>query len=420
MQKAYYVALVVVTSLCLLLAIPGFALLAAVFTFGLGYFLFAPLPNLAIFLWAFLPAVRCWQIRPLRLPALLVGAALPGYLYFAPPILSDQAMQHDLASRGDATAEPVEFDLHVGIEIHRKALPKPDLQVPGISFPSPGFFSTLPCFELCERLLTGGDVSWVRIVRTNDDFGSYRENSQVLLVAGSAKDCRKLYNDYPADKPCLLFAADHRLPAGLTIRIEEERMTSQKELPPYYKPYGYRTVTAFAGPDANAPLVYQKTQMFHQRPTRYVTFDYGRFGDGFAGYGGYIYARAKAASPPINLEKDIEVLGLTLGPRRMPPQPASGSANQEERPFPDPQDAIYIASGLKTGAEGHSVFPASFKNLVSSWHLALMKADRLTPSDRAIFCAARKDERLGQQFQADRVMQKHSLSACGKTPWWEK
>jgi hypothetical protein len=85
---------------------------------------------------------------------------------------------------------------------------------------------------------------------------------------------------------------------------------------------------------------------------------------------GFLFARTRAITPPIDLAVAVAALGLPLGPqRKLPPKTPGTEQNIFFAPPPDAQDAAYVASLL---ALGPSPDPRdrsnAFAQEVNGWH----------------------------------------------------
>lgn len=406
MRKTYFILLAVVTVLLLVLAQPGLALVAAIFTFGLGLAIMLPLPYLALGMWAVFPAALVWR-TPFRLVALVAGLGAAGFVLIAPGPMSDRALARDLAGRDDMAAHRLDLPDRPGVEIHRLAGADPDLFVRGEGSVG-ALIGQVPCFGACERLLMGGGVGWVRIVLKNDAYGNNRTETHALFVPGDDAACRVANPDL-AGGPCVLYAPDHGRAAALTLVLDEDRTDWHADAFTPYQPMGFRHAAAYLGGSAEAPPVWQQTQIFHERPNGALHIDMGALGSGDAG-GGVQFGRSRAASPPIDLEGALEAMGLPLAPARQPRPKAPGTEdNIFIQPPPDAFDAARIASLIATGPEGAETFSNAFQQEVNGWHTRLRWTPEPTDAERAIFCATLASPAIRDLFWEDQVIAKHGI-----------
>lgn len=405
MVRAYFILLFACSALTLVLAIPGIALLVLLFTFGLTYPLLFALPMATILLWALLPAVLA-RNSLLRWPALALGLALPASLLFLPGMADRQAAAL-IASRSPVGPQPVASVEPVGVEIIRNTEHHPDLwNTGGVRS---DFYNMSLCFDLCERLLTGGKVSWVRIVLRDDAFGNDKAVTSARFIKATDAACHAASADFPeTGATCVLFAHDDSQPASFVLDLNDDRIWRDRAAAAWpLEEIGYRTATAYAGGTVDAPVVYSAAQLFYSRPNGLLAFDPGGLGNGDAG-GGFLFARNRAVTPPIDLAAAITSLGFPLGPVRMPqPKTPGTERNIFITPPPDAQDAAYVTSLLALGPSpdprGRS---NAFAQVVNGWHERLRWKEPITSADRTIFCASLLDSSIRLFFWADQLRNK--------------
>ena len=405
MVRTYFILLAVCSVLTLIFAIPGIALVVLIFTFGLTYPMLFILPMATILLWALLPAVLA-RNSGLRWPALAIGLALPASLLLLPG-MADREAAAMVAAKSPVAPQPIELAAPVGVEIIRNASHAPDLwNTGGVRS---DFYGESPCFDLCERLLTGGKVAWVRIVLRDDAFVNDRAVTSARFVKGTDAACHAASADFPeTGAACILFAPDGGQAADLVLDLEDDRIWRDRATAAWpLEEIGYRTATAHAGSTVDAPVVYRAAQLFYSRPNGLLAFDPGGLGNGDAG-GGFLFARNRAVTPPIDLAAAVSALGLPPGPPRLPQPKAPGTEhNIFIAPPPDAQDAAYVASLLALGPSpdprGRS---NSFAQVVNGWHDRLRWKDPITAADRAIFCSSLQDTSIRLFFWADQLRNK--------------
>lgn len=405
MVRAYFILLAVCSALTLVLAIPGIALVVLLFTFGLTYPLLFVLPMATILLWALFPAVLarnswlCW-------PALALGFALPASLLLLPG-MADREAEALVAAKSPIAPHPIALSTEIGVEIIRDASHAPDLW--NVDNVRSDFYDQAPCFDLCERLLTGGKVAWVRIVLRDDAFGNERAVTSARFVKATDAACHAASADFQeTGATCILFAPDDGQAADLVLDLNDDRIWRDRATAAWpLEEIGYRTATAHAGNTVDAPVVYRAAQLFYSRPNGLLAFDPGGLGNGDAG-GGFLFARNRAVTPPIDLSADIAALGLPLGPLRLPQPKTPGTEhNIFIAPPPDAQDAAYVTSLLALGPSpdprGRS---NAFAQVVNGWHERLRWKDPITAADQAIFCASLLDTSIPLFFWADQLRNK--------------
>lgn len=405
MVRAYFILLWVCTGLTLVFAIPGITMLALIFTFGLAYPLLFALPMATILLWSLLPAVltrNSW----LRWPALAVGLALPASLLFLPG-MADREAAALIAAKVPVAPQPIPLALPVGVEIIRQVSHAPDLwNADGVQ--SALYGQTL-CFDICERLLTGGGASWVRIVLSDDAFANDKAVTSARFIRASDAACHAASADFPAEgSTCILFVPDDGQAAALVLDLNDDRIRRKRATAAWpLEEIGYRTATAHAGSSAEAPVIYRAVQLFYSRPKGAVMFEAGSLGTGNSG-GGFALARSRAITPPIDLAAAVTAFGFPLGPPRLPlPKTPGTKDNVFIAPPPGAQDAVYVASLL---ALGPSPDPRGRSNalaqVVNDWHQRLRWKKPITEADQAIFCASLLDPSIPMFFWADQLRTK--------------
>jgi hypothetical protein len=405
MVRTYFTLLAVCTGLTLFFAIPSVAILAVVFTLGLALPLLFALPMVTILLWSLLPAVlarKSW----LRWPALALGLALPASLLLLPG-MADREAARLLATRSSVAPQSLTLSGPFGVEIIRTARHAPDLwNVDGVRS---DFYGEAPCFDLCERLLTGGEVSWVRIVIRDDAFSNDKAVTSARFIRATDAACHAANADFPeTGATCIHFAPDDGQAAALVLDLNDDRVwrdRARTEWP--LEEIGYRTATAHAGSSPEAPVVFRAVQLFFARPNGLVSVNAGNLGAGKPG-GGFALSRSRSATPPIDLAAAVTALGFSLGPIREPlPKTPGTESNVFIASPPDAQDAAYVASLLALGAapdpRGRS---NAFAQVVNGWHQRLRWKKPITAADRAIFCASLRDTSIPMFFWADQLRNK--------------
>jgi hypothetical protein len=410
-MKAYFGILIAITMIALVLAIPGVALLAALFTFGLAAVFLIPLPFILVALWSILPAVLFWRIPIVRWPLLIAGIIGTASLYLLPPHLAELELSADLAVQNNFLPNSLGSNGLVGVEIRRSVSANANFRAAGKA--SSAFYSAKPCFELCERLLTGGDVAWVRIVLTNDAYANDRARTHAILAPGNPMQCASINADFPPGESCALYAPDHGELADLTITLEDRQISWGGDNFTPYQPIGYRVATGHNGSDDKSPILFHQTQIFYERPTGMVSYDFGSLGRGDSGEGGFEFVRSRQASKPVDLISIANLMGLALGPTiELQPKTPGTEDNRFIAPPPDAQDAAYVASLINAGpSHNPTQFSNAFAQVINDWHRRLRWKSSLSEADRTIFCRTLFDRRIANLFWEDQVIRKHG-GAC--------
>lgn len=408
MLNLYVPALVICTALSLVLMVPGIALIVGIGTMGIGFLLYPLLLLATLLLWALLPAALFWHSGG-RWLLVALGLIVTALLLALPIVLADRAAARLVDEGGSLQPAALALTDPVGVEIIRHRSHHPDLY--GANALQSAFYFHAPCFDLCERLLLGGKVAWVRIVLRDDAFVNSGARTQAFFVAAPGPACNAVNADLPPASPCVLFAPDHRLPADLTLDLEDRRIWPKERRNDWpLQEIGMRMATAYLGPD-RSKVVFRATQVFHDRPIGLIGLKSGNLSS-VAKVGGPTLMRRRSATAPIDLAEAVAAMGFPLAPSREAVPKAKGT---EDNPFiqppPDAQDAAYVVSMLATGPETGETFSNSFGQVLNDWHKDLRWKPDLTAADRAIFCASLGDPRIRNYFWDDQVVRKHRL-AC--------
>jgi len=91
--------------------------------------------------------------------------ALPAAILLIPPQLAKSQLKNAIRNTPQHDAILLDITPIKGVEIQRGVRPSRDLYQGRI-------FSRRLCGELCEQLLFGGDVDWVRVRLSNDTFNN--------------------------------------------------------------------------------------------------------------------------------------------------------------------------------------------------------------------------------------------------------
>lgn len=409
MVRHYFACLAVCSVLTGFMAIPGMALMVMFVTLGLTYPLLFILPMTTILLWALLPAVKT-RNSWLRWPALALGMALPLSLMLLPG-KADREAQQLIEAKGPVAAQPASFSRPSGVEIIRNVTHNPDFySFDGVHS---GLYGEAPCFDICERLLTGGDVAWVRIVLRDDAFANDKAETSARFVLAKDANCHALNSDFPAEgSTCISFSRDDGQQAALVLDLQDDRVRKDQATGAWpLEEIGYRTATAHAGDSTDGPILFRGVQLFYERPNGLVVLDPGDF-NGDVG-GGFALWRTRSVTPPIDLAAAITGLGLAMGPPRpIPPKTPGTETKDWIGPPPDAQDAVYVASLLALGLSP-VVTPSpatpcpntgcrsnAFAQVVTGWQGKLQWKKPITEADRVILCASLQDTFISTSFWA--------------------
>lgn len=404
MVRRHFILLAVFTVLTVIMALPGIASVVMIFTFGLAQSLLVVLPMATILLWAFLPAVLARRSR-LRWPALVLGSALPASLLLLPG-KADRAAQAMIGAKSPVVAQAVASERASGVEIIRNV--KHDPLIYSLDAVQSGLYGDAPCFDICEQLLTGGVVAWVRIVRRDDAFVSDKvETGACCSVLARDADCHAFSADFPVwGSTRIRFVPDDGQPAAQVLDLQDDRVRKDRASAAWpLEEIGYRTATVQVGNSIDGPVVFRGVQLFYTRPNGLLVLDLGDFG-GEVG-GGFALWRTRAVTPPIDLAAAISRLGHALGPQRSIPPKTPGNRLWVGPP-PDAQVAACVASlpaidplpdlGRRSNA---------FAQVAIRWQGQLQWKTPMTEADREILCASLQDTFIPASFWAVRLRDKN-------------
>jgi energy-coupling factor transporter transmembrane protein EcfT len=408
MRNWYFFALVAATVATFLLNLPNVSLVVLVMTLGIAAPLILPMPMVCLCLWAALPSVVLADFPRWRIWSRVFSICVVGLVILGPGFIADWEAAADVASREIAGRTPETFKTPIGIEIVRPAVGslgsaasenKPDI-----------FLQKQPCFDLCERLLTGGNVAWIRLILTRDMVGASSGESRAFLTPGAPGQCQEIDGDFSPDQRCALFSADTGAPADLTLVLTEKTSSYSRlhSLTPYV-PSGYRSASAYRGAVRAGVAIFHLEQVFYERPFGFLGFNVGSLGGGDRG-GGFMWDRKLASTDPIELTSALQDLGLPLGPVRTRGATSAGAVKGASvLPTPNAQDAAYVASLLSTGPEMGYDYSGAYALMIGTWYEGLESKEKLTAADKSIFCASLQDHRFSSSRPKDEVMSKHKI-----------
>lgn len=404
MRKKYFWTLMWVTAATLLFATPGLAVIATILSLGLLLIPLFPLPMICIVFWIFLPSVFFWKNRLLRLILFVLPVgAIAAAIYF-PPQLALKEAEKDVARRNIELTSTLNISKPIGIEIHRAGDRNPDL------FQKGAFYDQNPCFELCERLLTGGNVAWIRLVIDGDYFenaGNLRSTTSVMVVPGTLGTCNKVNPDFEVNTRCALYAVDDGTPADIRILLDEKKLDSPGSLSSYYRVYGERTATAYRIPIANQEPLFRLNQLIYQYPIPFVHFDF----DGIQGgnSGGFRRVYSVNNTEPVDLMATVQKLGLKIGPvRPITPKLKYAKAQFALIP-PDAQDAAFAASVLAMRSNEFKLPSRTYTEVVKAWIYRLRYKENLSEGDRSILCLALASSNIYDGLSKDGLIKQFNI-----------
>jgi len=417
MRRAYFIFLGVSIAMTLILLTPWVGIIVA-FLWGFLFLgtgtmqisiLFAP--TAAIGLLSLLPLALMRGTPTRRWLATLATVALAAAILFGPNYFArNQAASH-LANAPQQPAQAITGALPAGVEFIRTLRPRTNYQRNPV-------FNANPCDNICQGLLLGGDVDWVRIRPPDDALGNDRVDTTQLFTLAEGPECNSLYAPMPIDRPCIVFRDDTMGNADLVVDIRKTQEQGSWGKPDLSRvtPGGQRVAQARFGPGKDAPIAFLHTQVFYQIIDWKLGVEIGR-PDTFGSIG---YAPASKRSPAIDIPGELTRLGLTLTPPNQRTKPSNGQNSWSVRANPwqnvlDPQQSVLVASLLQTTPQGGDA-PRKFANakssLVSDWLSVVLLFDTIPDEDLRIICAIKADNRVRSTPQLNRLEKNRGPLSC--------
>lgn len=364
------------------------------------------LPYAGLFFWAILPVIL---VQGSKVKTIVIGylSAMALLLcYTLPPILADMGAESHLTKMEPTSSFEFEFDQPIGIEIRRPVKHSHIFNDWDADIPT--LFESTPCFDLCERLLMGGDVAWIRMVLSDDLQGNSRVETKSLLVSSTGENCLQFNSDLPSDQLCMLFAPDHDQEPELTIHLEQFADKSSEERTAFYEPTRHLLVSGFTNKPTDGLPVFVLRQQAYNRPTGELRIEPG-IANRERSWGGYEFVRSEAATTQINLIGIFKQLGIRVGPERT----QSEYNIDDKKPIvtPNAVSAALVASLLAVGPEDAWAFSTNYSLFVENWVSALKQrpGSRRTHSETRTLCAVAKDPRFRNRINGSRIIRNFSL-----------
>ncbi len=285
-MRYYIFWLLVLGLLTLLFAIPHLMLIFAVFTLGLGYILAVLVVNAFVYALLLLPAVALRNIWGNCISAVFVGvlAFAPGYLGHqeAVPALGEVTASEVSAKRGSATgAEMIDLASGLGNE----------------------------CIKRCERLLKGGQIKKVRIIKNLRAYRNDKKGSSLVFVM--------------SEHGPVLSTDDGQVADISYISGSDRSWVPTRETPSYgarfFKVKSRYRAVIHAGPigrEANGETLYRKASLTYEKPnspTFLLPADPFR---GSSSDGGYEFLWTTVRPSPVTpdaIDDAFKALGIPLG-----------------------------------------------------------------------------------------------------------
>ncbi|MEP6066306.1 MAG: hypothetical protein ABJ246_10750 [Paracoccaceae bacterium] len=406
MKKTYFVALVVTSSLILFVANPYVGVFYPLRKLQSAIARTELLPYVGLVLWAILPVVLAWGSKVKSIIFGYLSAMALMLCFYLPPIMADMVAERHLAKTAPVNSFVFKFDRPIGVEIHRPA--EHSNVFNDWDADTPSLFETTPCFDLCERLLMGGDVAWIRMVLGDDLQGNSRTETKSFLVSSTGDNCLRFNSDFPSDQPCILFAPDHGQEPELKIHLEQKVDKSSDERTFVYEPTRHLLASGFTTKSPDALPVFVLRQQAYDRPTGGLRIEPG-IANKERLWGGYEFVRSKAATAPINLIETFGKLGIRVGPERT--QSVYDSDGKKMIVPPDAHSAALVASLLAVGPEESWAFSTNYSLFVENWVSAMKQrpGSRRTSSETRTLCAIAKDPRFRTRINGERIIRNFFL-----------
>jgi len=345
------------------------------------------MPTLTLVLLGLLPLVLLWRTPSRRWLGLLIAPILPLAVLVLPPALAQPQQQTMLQDIPRQNATPIDTTQIKGVEIQRAVTPNPTM-------PRGQLFSRNLCGDICEQLLLGGAIDWVRVIPVNDSISRVPIRTSALFRRADAPACQALNPDMPDNTPCILYQNDAPDPAQLLITINEGtthearfwRDTNIGGL----RRRGIRLVQAILPSQSEPQTLFIQSQLFYQTPQPMIISGTGQRADGQIGPG-WFYVRETRNTADIDLAGQIATLGLTLAP------PRTGKTTEPEQPTPPkPWLTTQIISLMNTDPAGDASsnnFADAKLGQIDSWLSRANTLQTFSPSQTRLLCRLQTDPR---------------------------
>ena len=183
----------------------------------------------------------------------------------------------------------------------------------------------------------------------------------------------------------------------MSIAFDEEEHNWPRNSANLFELSGERIATAYLGQGTSGQMLLQLKQIFYQRPTAFIRFNFGQGLFNGDNSGGLVFERTESATPSIDLVQAVQLMGFKLGPVREPLPKRKEDANSSDyvQNPPDPQDTIYAKSILYLIPGPNRLQTMAYFNVAINWIGKLRWEDTFTDTQRDVFCAINS----GKYFQ---------------------
>ncbi len=189
------------------------------------------------------------------------------------------------------------------------------------------------CQILCQQLLTGGDLQWIRMVSAPDARLPQRA---IVYYRATSKDCTALDHSFPDGAECLLARADDGIPADLQLHLTE--------LGNFYEPMDqYSGIVALTGVQKlvitdlrdGRELITQSRYGWIEPTVGFLEPDTD-FDVAVRANGGFRLRPKRLYTGRIDLRKSLNSIGVRMGPPR------------DTLPFYSPAELLWSHGGYMT------------------------------------------------------------------------
>lgn len=360
----------------------------ALYTLGLGFLVAQVLPATAMILLIFLPLVALWHRPRTRFPLAMMAVFLPPFAYAPMTLQTNAALARSVASLPSVPLRPIAAEVS-SVEVQRDTL------TGNIGFFSLGDDAEL-CDVLCEKLIYGRSVDWVRVV--------HGEKSAVFRL-GKGAACHALNPEMPADRPCLLYGNDMGAPADLVLK--HTRLADPSDQPDGdLRIVGQQRIV---GTLADATVL-DRTQLIYMRPMPIPVYRdiLGDARDPFV----LTWKKRPTVSAPMDIDGALAEMGVRLISGR--PKATQPPGIIDGLTPPEPWQTTQVV-GLIAMAQNHQpdgrLTDVQIR-LVRGWFIRLTNAVSVGHGERLVICALNAKPVQALQPEMDRFTQRFGLSDC--------
>ncbi|MGB8815187.1 MAG: hypothetical protein WCC57_18560 [Paracoccaceae bacterium] len=245
-------------------------------------------------------------------------------------------------------------------------------------------FEEQACGPICEGLLTGGQIKWVRVVPRTDQIP---ETKPIVFYRADATACQAFDPEFAA-APCLLAREDIGDPADLRITkvAVGDGSASRESVTGLVTPLWSRQTIVQDQRGATPKVLFDQTeyQWFEAMSPIPLFTNVGFDGNGVHG-GGPTFTRERKKTPPVDLVAALQSGGLAMGSAREwnETKPAVGKHIAAEGYFSArPYDAPLLASMLDI-SQG-AAFASPQGRQLADWLKHVERTDEISAAEKAL------------------------------------